>query len=72
MSNNVVYLDRNENNYGPAPACFEVLKKADLTKLSWYDRSFTTGSKGILSARLAHDLDWRRTGSFSAMVRSIC
>ena len=55
MSNNVVYMDRNENNYGPAPACFEVLKKADLTKLSWYDRSFTTGSKGILSARLAHD-----------------
>jgi hypothetical protein len=29
-----VYLDRNENNYGPAPLCFEVLKKADYSKLA--------------------------------------
>jgi len=57
MSSRIVYLDRNENNYGPAPACFEVLKKADLSKLSWYDRSFTSGIKGILSARIAHDFD---------------
>jgi histidinol-phosphate aminotransferase len=55
MSSRIIYLDRNENNYGPAPACFDVLKKADLSKLSWYDRSFTSGIKGILSARIAHD-----------------
>jgi histidinol-phosphate aminotransferase len=51
----MIFLDRNENNYGPAPACFEVLRRADLTKLSWYDRSFTAGIKSILSARLSRD-----------------
>lgn len=55
MTSQPIYLDRNENNYGPAPACFDVLKKADLSKLSWYDRSFTSGIKGILSARIAKD-----------------
>jgi histidinol-phosphate aminotransferase len=57
MSSQPIYLDRNENNYGPAPACFDVLKKADLTKLSWYDRSFTSGIKSVLSARIARDFD---------------
>jgi histidinol-phosphate aminotransferase len=51
----MLYLDRNENNYGPAPACFDVLRNADLTKLSWYDRSFTRGIQGVLSERLARD-----------------
>lgn len=55
MTRNRIYLDRNENNYGPAPACFEVLKRADLSRLSWYDRSFTRGSRGSLSERLAGD-----------------
>lgn len=50
-----IFLDRNENNYGPAPACFEVLRRADRTLLSWYDRSFVSGSKGILTARLARE-----------------
>jgi histidinol-phosphate aminotransferase len=57
MTRNRIYLDRNENNYGPAPACFDVLKNADLTKLSWYDRSFTRGTRGSLSERVARDFD---------------
>ena len=55
MTRNRIYLDRNENNYGPAPACFDILKNADLTKLSWYDRSYTRGTRGSLSERLAKD-----------------
>ena len=55
MTRTTIYLDRNENNYGPAPACFDILKAADISRLSWYDRSFTHGSRGILSQRLAHD-----------------
>lgn len=55
MSQTTIYLDRNENNYGPAPACFEALRKADLTTLSWYDRAFVKGIKGVLSSRLAED-----------------
>lgn len=55
MSQKIIYLDRNENNYGPAPACFEALRKADLTTVSWYDRSYVKGIKGVLSSRLARD-----------------
>lgn len=55
MQNQILYLDRNENNYGPAPKCYEVLKSADLTKMSWYTRAFTKGTKSILSKRLADD-----------------
>jgi histidinol-phosphate aminotransferase len=52
-----IYLDRNENNYGPAPACYEVLRRADSTLLSRYDRSFVSGSRGVLSARLAREFN---------------
>jgi histidinol-phosphate aminotransferase len=55
MTEKTVYLDRNENNYGPAPACYDVLQHADLSHLSWYDRSFTRGSRGVLSERLARE-----------------
>lgn len=51
-----VYLDRNENNYGPAPLCFEVLKNADYSKLSCYTKSFASGVKSILSERLAREV----------------
>ncbi len=57
MSENMIYLDRNENNYGPAPACYEVLKGADLTLLSWYTKAFERGVKSILSERIAKDFD---------------
>jgi len=53
----MLFLDRNENNYGPAPACFDVLRRADLTTLSWYDRSFARGIRGILSERIARDFE---------------
>ena len=55
MTTKTIFLDRNENNYGPAPACFDILRKADLSRLSWYDRSFNRGIRGILSDRLARD-----------------
>jgi len=53
MTRKKIFLDRNENNYGPAPACYDILRKADLSRLSWYDRSFNRGIKGLLSDRLA-------------------
>jgi histidinol-phosphate aminotransferase len=55
MTRSTIYLDRNENNYGPAPACYAVLKNADLPRLSRYDRSFAAGITGALSDRLARD-----------------
>lgn len=57
MSEKNIYLDRNENNYGPAPACYEVLKNCDLTTLSWYTKAYKDGVKSILSKRLADEND---------------
>ncbi len=50
-----IYLDRNENQYGPAPACFDVLKKDNFKNLSEYSRDFSRGIKSCLSERLAND-----------------
>jgi len=55
MARNRIYLDRNENNYGPAPACYAALRRADMTRLSWYDRSYVSGIRGVLTDRLARD-----------------
>ena len=55
MGQKTIYLDRNENNYGPAPACFEVLRRADISRMSWYTRAHKEGIKSILSARIARD-----------------
>lgn len=52
---NVIYLDRNENNYGPAPKCLEVLKKVNLNQISGYSKAFERGVKSILSEQLASD-----------------
>ena len=57
MRDEILYLDRNENYYGPAPACFDILKNADISKISCYSKSFTKGSKSILAARLAEEFD---------------
>jgi len=46
-------LDRNENQYGPAPACYRVLQEANLEQLSLYSRDFAKGRKSELSQRLA-------------------
>ncbi|MBU0992124.1 MAG: histidinol-phosphate aminotransferase family protein [Proteobacteria bacterium] len=50
MEQDIVYLDRNEHNYGPPKCVYDILKNADLTKISWYSRSFMTGSKSKLVA----------------------
>ena len=52
----ILYLNRNENLYGPAPRCFEVLRSITLNELSVYSRDFTRGVKSSLSERLASDL----------------
>lgn len=60
MEQKMIYLDRNENNYGPAPKCFEVLKNADISKLSYYTRAHEKGFKSILIEHLANDLNVSR------------
>ena len=55
MDNEAIYLDRNENNYGPAPACMEVFKKIKPEMLSSYTKAYKRGVKSPLSERLAAD-----------------
>jgi histidinol-phosphate aminotransferase len=55
-SDGILNLDRNENLYGPAPRCFEVLRSITLNELSVYSRDFTRGVKSSLSERIASDL----------------
>jgi histidinol-phosphate aminotransferase len=50
---NEIVLDRNENQYGPAPECYEALRKANLEQLSLYSREFARGRKSELSDTLA-------------------
>ncbi len=54
-----ILFDRNENRFGPAPGCLEVLRKADPELLFNYTRAFQHGSYSDLSRRLAelHDVD---------------
>jgi histidinol-phosphate aminotransferase len=52
-----ILLDRNENNYGPAPACFEVLEKAGQNLFSNYTDAYKRGVKSALSERFAADFD---------------
>ncbi len=66
MSTDFVFLDRNENHYGPAPACYDVLDSSDIEAMSRYSRDFTRGVKSVLSERLARDHgvpeDWLQLG----------
>ena len=55
MSDKLVYLDRNENNYGPAPACLEVLRRTGAEDLYAYSKAYKRGVKSDLSERLAND-----------------
>ena len=52
----ILYLDRNENLYGPAPACFDALRSLTVNELSIYSREYLRGVKSRLSERLAEDL----------------
>lgn len=51
-----IILDRNENQYGPAPACYRVLQEANLEQLSLYSRDFAKGRKSELSQRIADEV----------------
>lgn len=46
-------LDRNENQFGPSPACDEILRKTNLEELSLYSREYLRGVKSELSERLS-------------------
>jgi histidinol-phosphate aminotransferase len=50
-----IYLDRNENQYGPAPACMDTLKNLDHVELFEYSRDFSRGVKSRLTVRLSND-----------------
>jgi len=60
-SDKILFLDRNENSYGPAPACLNVLRSMTKNELSLYSRDFTRGVKSALSERLALDLRVQET-----------
>ena len=51
----VIYLDRNENQYGPSPSCYRVLLRANKNTLKDYSRDFMRGVSSVLSERLAKD-----------------
>lgn len=51
----ITYLDRNEHQYGPAPACFDVLRNVSPDTLSEYSRDHSLGIKSPLSLRLANE-----------------
>jgi len=52
----MIDLDRNENLYGPAPACFDVLRSVGASDLSGYSRDYVRGVKCRLSERLSANL----------------
>ena len=51
-----IFLDKNENLYGPAPKCLEVLRSIGSAELSMYSRDYIRGVKSSLTERLAQDL----------------
>jgi histidinol-phosphate aminotransferase len=57
-----ILLDRNENRYGPAPACLEFLRSLDPELLFNYTRDFQRGYYSELSLRLSvrHGVDEKR------------
>jgi len=50
-----IYLDRNENNYGPSKKCQDVLKTATPDLFFMYSTAYKQGFKSILSNRLANE-----------------
>ncbi len=51
----IIHLDRNENQYGPAPECLQALLEIDSKQISEYSRDFEAGIKSPLSKRLADE-----------------
>ena len=60
--NEPILFDRNENRYGPAPACLDVLRNADNELLFNYTRAFQQGNYSDLSVYLGemHGVDENR------------
>ncbi len=48
-----IYLDRNESQYGPPEACFDILRNVTVEQLTQYTRDFNRGVKSRVSERLA-------------------
>jgi len=53
VTDHLILLDRNENPYGPAPACLQILRNVTSRELSFYGRDYERGVKSKLSERLA-------------------
>ncbi len=53
----MLYLDRNENLFGAAPECVDILHNADAAMLGTYSRDFLRGVKSTLSETLAQQLE---------------
>jgi histidinol-phosphate aminotransferase len=53
----MINLDRNENLYGPAPKCLDVLHSLTGEGLSRYSRDYQRGVKSRLTERLSQDLN---------------
>ncbi len=51
----MINLDRNENFYGPAPKCFEILNNIGKLDMSIYSKAYLKGVQSDLSERLARD-----------------
>lgn len=51
----VIYLDRNENQYGPSPECIKAFLESDLKLFNEYSREFSRNVKSLLSERLANE-----------------
>ncbi len=56
MNDHELYLDRNENLYGPSPSCLKALRAIGPGELSMYSRDFVRGVKSTLSERLSTEL----------------
>lgn len=52
-----IILDRNENNYGPAPACLDVLRNVQAKSLYTYTDAYKRGVKSALSERFSADFN---------------
>ena len=50
----MLYLDRNENHFGPAPEIYSIIKETDPELLTTYSRDYTRGIKSRLSAELGN------------------
>ena len=52
-----IYLDRNENNYGPSEKCLEAVKLVTPDLFNIYSSAYKSGYKSTLSKRLSDEFD---------------